>query len=130
MIGNQVASPSLPPLLSEDFKLQWVPETILGVRSHQEEQGQHTQVLIKWKGAPELDSTWEDFEVITENFLEFDLEDKVEILGRGNVVHPPLQFTYHRRKTKKISKQVGTSSSHEGSPGMVEQQGQNGNKDN
>ncbi|CAI9282286.1 unnamed protein product [Lactuca saligna] len=62
--------------MTEDLKLDWTLESVLGVRMQPGEKGQNTQVLIKWKEVPEFESTWEDFVTISEIFPEFKLEDK------------------------------------------------------
>lgn len=77
-IGNQLAHPDLLVHLSEDLRVNWEPEKVIGVRTHEDEVGQRTEVLIKWKGVPEFDATWEDFRTIQGTFPDFDLEDKVE----------------------------------------------------
>ncbi|KAL4571572.1 hypothetical protein LXL04_018333 [Taraxacum kok-saghyz] len=56
--------------------VEWEPEDVKGVRTQEEEQGLRTEVLIKWKGAPEHDSTWEDFNTLQVNYPDLDLEDK------------------------------------------------------
>nr|KAJ0228165.1 hypothetical protein LSAT_V11C100046520 [Lactuca sativa] len=123
-IGNQSAYPKLPTHLMEDMRLDWEPEALLGVRTKQEDTGRRTEVLIKWKGVPDFDSTWEDFTTIQGTFPDFDLEDKVLLWGQGNVVHPPLHFTYQRKKHKKILKGQGTTITQEDVADM--EQGQNG----
>lgn len=100
VVGDRAVQPELPPQMTDNLELKLVPEVVLGVRQGHKEQGQMMEALIKWKGSPAFDSTWEDFENIQGMFPEFDLEDKISLLGRGNVTHTPLQFTYHMRKKK------------------------------
>lgn len=99
----------------------------MGVRSMREEMGQRIEVLIKWKGVPEFDATWEDFQTVNGTFPDFDLEDKVLLWGQSNVVHPPLQFTYKRRKQKKMLKGQGTTTNHNDPAEVEEGQGYIGN---
>ena len=42
------------------------------------------QVLIKWQSRPREEATWEDFLTIKEQFPDFQLEDKLTLLGGGN----------------------------------------------
>ena len=57
-------------------------------------------------------------------FPNFDLEDKVRLWERGNVMHPPILFTYKRRKQQNKETKVGTRTQAE----IVEgSQGQRGN---
>ncbi|KAL4561375.1 hypothetical protein LXL04_033540 [Taraxacum kok-saghyz] len=96
-IGGQPASPELPAQLTEELELNWEPEAILGVRTLHEEEGQRLEVLVKWRNVQEFDATWEDYATILGTFPNFDLEVKVRLWERGNVMHPPI-FTYKRRK--------------------------------
>lgn len=41
------------------------------------------EVLIKWKGLPAFDSSWEWRQVIEGQFPDFDFEDKVNLNGGG-----------------------------------------------
>ena len=59
----------------------------------------NTEVLIQWKNLPSFEATWEDFTTITNQFLDFPLEDKAKLLAAGNV-RPPIHITYTRRKTR------------------------------
>lgn len=92
--------PELPPQLTHNLELILVPEAVLGVCQGNNEKGQQMEALLKWKDRPKFDSTWEEFENIQGLFPEVDLEDKISLLGRGNVTHPSLQFTYHRRNKR------------------------------
>ena len=47
------------------------------------EVSKQAEVLIKWRGLPEFESTWEPIKVITEQYPEFQLEDKLSLLRRG-----------------------------------------------
>ena len=58
------------------------------------------EVLIQWKGLPQEDATWEPLVTITEQFLDFDLGDKVRLERGGNVSTPALKFVYARRSKK------------------------------
>lgn len=97
-IGERQASPSLPPQITEDLELEVEPESLLGVRSQDTAGGQRVETLIKWKGLPDFEATWEEFTTIQQVFPHFHLEDKVALWERGNVKHPPIRFTYSRRR--------------------------------
>ena len=47
------------------------------------------EVLIKWKGLPTIDVTWEPYEVLQRQFPKFHLEDKVTRWG-GGIDRPPI----------------------------------------
>ena len=55
-------------------------------------------MLIQWQGLPEFEATWEEFQMIQQQFPDFHLEDKVKVWVGGNVRHE-LRFTYSRRKS-------------------------------
>ncbi|EXB31008.1 hypothetical protein L484_016870 [Morus notabilis] len=57
------------------------------------------EVLIRWAGLPEHDTSWEPFDVVNVQFPHFHLEDKVRLWGGGND-KPPVRYTYVRRKHK------------------------------
>lgn len=64
------------------------------------------EVVIKWKGLPDYDYSWEWKTVIHRQFPHFDLEDKVNFKEPGNATYeserPPILYQYRRRsKTQK-----------------------------
>lgn len=63
-IGEQTTHPTLLAQLTEELELKMEPERILGVRNANSREGQRMEVLVKWKEAPEFDSTREAFENI------------------------------------------------------------------
>ncbi|XP_048627868.1 uncharacterized protein LOC125596911 [Brassica napus] len=105
--GEVVDSVSIPPQLTEEGEMIAEPEAILGTRknviSGQEE------VLIKWKGLPAFDSSWEWSNVIRAQYPNFDLEDKVNLVEGGidtyGIIKPPILYQYQRkgRKDWKVS---------------------------
>lgn len=61
-------------------------------------------MLVKWKGLPACDSTWEWKGVLEHQYPDFDLEDKVHFVGEGidsYNARPPIIYQYGRRTTKK-----------------------------
>ena len=76
----------LPQGLTEDMELVVEPEHIHAVRRGR---GGQLQLLIKWKGLPEHDNTWEDAIDIQIQFPHFHLEDKVilEAVGDDGLDH-------------------------------------------
>ena len=68
-------------------------------------------MLVKWENFPDFEATWELNDVVKEQFLEFPLEDKVNVDGGGidgsahvvsrppiNASRPPIKFYYTRKK--------------------------------
>ncbi|KFK28310.1 hypothetical protein AALP_AA8G499800 [Arabis alpina] len=109
-VGSSFQPAALPPHLTAENVLEAEPEAHMGVRINSRS-GQQ-EVLIKWKGLPECDSTWEWVGVIQEQFPEFDLEDKALFKAAGIVTEisekTPLVHQYRRRK--KFGKQGRSAS--------------------
>ena len=95
-IGPAQPADALPAELTDELELIVEPERLLGIRSKSVGQAGEIEVLIKWRGLVEFEASWEDFDVIHEQFPDFHLEDKVEV-WRGSIVRPPVQATYRRR---------------------------------
>ena len=97
--GASLSSSCLPPQLTDELELIAEPEALLDVRPKQHGSSGEVEVLLKWKSLPEFEATWEDFQMIQQQFPAFHLEDKVKVWAGGNV-RPQVRFTYHRRKGK------------------------------
>ena len=102
-VGTQETSAHIPDQLSVDMELVVQPELVLNVRHRPQGESLQLEVLLKWKGLPEFEATWEDVSLISERFPEFHLEDKVKVWEGGNVmsgVQPHALRTYQRKKQK------------------------------
>lgn len=106
-IGGLPASPQLPPQLTADLVLEVEPEEILEVRNGKQGSSAVVEFLVKWKGLPSFEATWEEFHALDQRFPLFHLEDKVNLWARGNAMnqpkHPPVIFTYSRRRLSKAA---------------------------
>ena len=78
------------------MELQTHPEAVKQVRWMTNGQ---LQVLVKWKGLEDYDSTWESYEDINIQFPSFHLEDKVALVGAGDD-GPAITQVYFRRNKK------------------------------
>ena len=84
----------LPSALSD--QLEWIvePQEIMDFRS----QGSDTEILVRWKGLPDFEDTWELAHTIAHRFPSFQLEVKLRLLvgrdGRTAII------TYRRRKKR------------------------------
>ncbi|KAA0056355.1 Cleavage stimulation factor subunit 1 [Cucumis melo var. makuwa] len=70
----------LPPALTEEFKLQLRPETVLGVRWNREIAG--NEWLVKWKKLLNSEATWGSVYLMNQQFPSFHLENKVQRADR------------------------------------------------
>ena len=61
-----------PPILTEEFERQLWPETVMGIRWSKELGA--NEWLIKWKGLPESEATWESVYQMNQQFPTFHLE--------------------------------------------------------
>lgn len=59
------------------------------------------EVLIKWKGLPDFDCTWEWKQTMKNQCPQLDLKEKVDLQGVGNVTyeatHPPIIYQCRRK---------------------------------
>ena len=86
----------LPPLpLSQDGEHLLEPELIQDARVVTEHGVQNVELLIKWIGRSQEDSSWENYDVIVEQFPTFRLEDKAFFLAGSNV-RPTLVYSRRR----------------------------------
>ena len=77
-------NPTIPTPLNEDMMVVAEPEEVLGVRNESIGGAVTAEVLVKWKGLPEFEATWEDYASLDARFLDFHLEDKVALCGGGD----------------------------------------------
>ncbi|KAJ9562283.1 hypothetical protein OSB04_007443 [Centaurea solstitialis] len=95
-VGNSLTSRDIPTQLTEDLVFQVEPEALLDVRKGSKHDPGDLDVLVKWKGTSEFESTWENLTALTQQFPNDHLEDKVKVL-KGGIDKPPIRFTYTRR---------------------------------
>lgn len=70
------------------------------------------EVLIGWKGLPAHDATWEFIDDFQQQFPTFQLEDKVNLEGGGNV-RTPIVYQYQRRGRGRMGKTFVKGGDHE-----------------
>lgn len=102
--GEAPVSSNFPSQLTADLELKVEPEDLLAVRTIQEGLETRKHVLIKWKYLPTFEATWEDLDTLGEQFPTFNLEDKVVLWERGNVMDRPNAnklITFSRRRPRK-----------------------------
>ncbi|KAI0500465.1 hypothetical protein KFK09_018678 [Dendrobium nobile] len=97
---NIMATPTIPRGLTGDMQFLLKPLQVKEVRKN--DQGKR-EVLIEWKDLPTHEATWEIYEAMQEQFPDFNLEDKVDLLeggidGPAEPVHPRPLRVYRRRR--------------------------------
>lgn len=107
--GNPQVVIDIPNHLNEDLEMIVEPQAVLGVRPGKGSNIRGIEVLIQWRGLPPLEATWEPYELLKHQFLEFHLEDKVSFVGGSND-RPPIQIKYQRRKSKAGAEKEGQES--------------------
>ncbi|KAK9033096.1 hypothetical protein V6N11_018134 [Hibiscus sabdariffa] len=80
----------LSPFLSEDLEMQVQPESVVDYMTLVDGS---SEVLIRWKDLPDFENTWESYEVISAQFPNFPLEDKVKFVGAG-IIRPAIPKVY------------------------------------
>ncbi|KAA0057186.1 Transposon Ty3-G Gag-Pol polyprotein [Cucumis melo var. makuwa] len=99
-LGKQHTIQAQQPKLTAEFELQLWPETVLGIRWSPELGA--NEWLVKWKGLPNSEATWESVYSMNQQFPSFHLEDKV-ILEPQGIVRPPIINDYKRKGKKGIT---------------------------
>lgn len=85
----------LPLILSSSFEWNAEPDELLSIRRSQN--GQQTEVLVKWSGLPEFENLWEPLKRLQEQFPHSQLEDKLALLREGiDKLAVPLEFVQKR----------------------------------
>ncbi|XP_021755359.1 uncharacterized protein LOC110720620 [Chenopodium quinoa] len=100
-VGDVWVNPSIPEQISPEMELAAEPEELLEVRHKASGGKSRVEVLIKWKGLPQFEATWEDGDAIAKRFPTFHLEDKVNLEPAGNVIEPPIKVYARRRKVNR-----------------------------
>ncbi|KAI0528973.1 hypothetical protein KFK09_001518 [Dendrobium nobile] len=77
---NIMATPTIPRGLTGDMQFSLKPLQVKKVRKN--DQGKR-EVLIEWKDLPTHEATWEIYEAMQDQFPDFNLEDKVDLLEGG-----------------------------------------------
>lgn len=75
-IGPHPSSPTFPSQLTAYMELLVEPKALLGVRSTVASSNKPTVVLIRWKGLPITEATWEDIETMIHTFPPFTLRTR------------------------------------------------------
>lgn len=89
----------IPSFMTPNLLWAVEPEEIKDVRRL--EKGNGAEVLVKWKELLEFESTWEMVTTMKEQFLDFDLEDKVSSLpGSIDKLKVPLAFMKRKVRSK------------------------------
>ncbi|KAJ0091152.1 hypothetical protein Patl1_14741 [Pistacia atlantica] len=97
-----VVQPTLPPYADDGLPLLQ-PAAVLGERWVQSASGRVREVLIRWTTLPKEDATWEPISTIKEQFPNFNLEDKVILIGGANDTNME-GVTASRRRSTRTSK--------------------------
>lgn len=99
IVGEAVETVAIPPQMTVEGVLEMEPAKVMQKRKNVNT-GEE-EVMIKWKGLPAHDCTWEEVTVMRNQFPDFDLEDKVNFEEAGidtyETQRPPIIFTYKRR---------------------------------
>ncbi|PNX93203.1 hypothetical protein L195_g016354 [Trifolium pratense] len=106
---GRATDPYIPlPLTTHELGPILQPIAVLQRRDIVRNEHAIQQVLIKWEGLNDTDATWEDVDEITENYPNFNLEDKVEVKGKGIAMEEPRQ---QKGQVSKILENEGATKS-------------------
>ena len=73
------------PPVSDDGILELQPAAVKGFRWVKRTGKLHMEVLVHWSHLLEEETTWESVDQVKQQFLDFDLEGKVNVPGGGYV---------------------------------------------
>ena len=97
-VGSAPVHPTIPAQLTEDMIMVAEPEEILGIRNASIGGAITAEVLVKWKGLPEFEATWEDYASLDTRFLTFTLRTRwlfgVEVMQGLNWASPINRRSY------------------------------------
>ena len=77
------------------------------------------EALIKWKALPAYEATWEEVALVTQQFPNFHLEDKVNLWAGGNVMNTGatkdlIKYARRLKKGKEDISVVGVNNTGQG----------------
>ena len=99
-VGAANVTPTLPVLKDDFLLIDSNPERVLGIRHVSGDNPAEVEVLIKWEGLPEYESTWEPFAACDQMFPNFHLEDKVALWAGGDARNQPKTYTRRPKPDK------------------------------
>ena len=102
-IGPFPAQPQLPPQLDQNLEMRVEPESVMAIGPTSSLPQPNLEVLVKWKGLPEHDASWESSTLLQQHFPNFHLEDKVS-LQPGGIDRPPNSFHLYKTEEQDNSK--------------------------
>ena len=88
----------LPPM-SDKGHIQVVPEKVIDTRWFRHGTKFIEESLVQWKTLPAKDATWEETQMLKQQFPAFNLEDKVPLVG-GNIDILRRSFRIPRKNPK------------------------------
>lgn len=80
--GTHHFSPTLPLQLSLGLRLLMEPQQLLGLRAKAQGSSGDLEVLLRWKNFTNYEVTWEDFDLVRQQFPSFHLKEKVKVWAR------------------------------------------------
>ncbi|TYK29737.1 Transposon Ty3-G Gag-Pol polyprotein [Cucumis melo var. makuwa] len=89
VMGNHEEVRPTIQFLNDQLEWRAHPEEIL---EYQKNKAGSWEVLIVWKGLPQHEASWEDYDGIRQQYPDFHLEDKVPLEGQSNDRHPPINL--------------------------------------
>lgn len=98
-VGNAMPpTVDLPPI-SDEGQICVEPEEIVDMRWNKHGANFIAECLVKWKNLPAEDATWEDMQLLKQQFPALNLEDKVPLV-RESIDKPRRSFRIPKKNPK------------------------------
>ncbi|KAL8167278.1 hypothetical protein V2J09_008777 [Rumex salicifolius] len=107
--GHSLLISTQPPPISDSFELAVQPEKILAHRWKSIGGIIVLELLIQWANRPTEEASWEEYDMLQQQFPNFQLEDKSNFLGGCNDTVPTKPWANHDLITYTRRKKPGKS---------------------
>ncbi|KAI3753279.1 hypothetical protein L2E82_25328 [Cichorium intybus] len=104
--GSFSSIPGIPLPITKDWEIDLQPNSVITHRWVYEAGQPVLELLISWCNRPVEEATWETYDLMTEQFPTFRLEDKTFYREGSNDKNPPLKV-YSRRKERVTAAKEG-----------------------
>ena len=107
-IGQSIPVTPLPTTFSSTGEFVVLPEAVLDTRYTEDGR---LEVLVQWMGLPAHENTWVSGWELSRQFPEFQLEDKLRLVGRGIDTYQQVYFRKRRKGVNQLEQVLSETES-------------------